>query len=66
MKSQIEAEKKDQDADISKIKMQLDVQKQMIVNQRNLLNNLKVHSENYQSSMTRASTDLAKLNAYKE
>ena len=66
LKSTIENEKKEQDAEINKLKMQLDVQKQMIVNQRNLLNHFQVLNEQNCEELYKASSDLQKLENKKE
>lgn len=66
LKSSIENEKKDQDAEIAKLKMQLDVQKQMILNQRNLLNHFQVLNEQNQEEMFKTSQELQKLDGKKE
>ena len=66
LKSTIESEKKEQDAEINKLKMQLDVQKQMIVNQRNLLNHFQVLNEQNCEELFKTSSDLQKLENKKE
>ena len=57
LKSTIENEKRDQDNEIQKLKMRLDMQKQEIMNQRNQLNHLQVLNEHNQDAMFRVSQD---------
>ena len=63
LKSAIEVQKNDQEDDFSKLRATLDEQKQLISNQRKLLNELQVLNEMTQTDITKASQDLSrKLN----
>ena len=59
LKACIENEKKDQDAEFSKLRRQLDEQKTLISNQRKLLNKLQVLNEVTQGAITQSSQELA-------
>ena len=66
LKATIENEKQEQDVEMSKLRKQLDEQKNLIGNQRKLLNQLQVMNEYSQSDITKAATELSKKNNEKE
>jgi len=59
LKATLEDEKRDQDFQFAKLRKQLDEQKELIGNQRKLLNKLQVLNEVTQGCMTQSATDLA-------
>ena len=62
----METEKKQQDAEFAKLRHQLDEQKNLITNQRKLLNKLQVLNEVTQGCITQSSHDLATKNREKQ
>lgn len=60
LKSTIENEKQTQEVEMSKLKKQLDDQKNLINNQRKLLNQLQVMNEYSQGDITKAAQELSK------
>ena len=60
LKATIENEKQEQDIEMNKLRKQLDDQKNLIGNQRKLLNQLQVMNEYSQGDITKASQELSK------
>lgn len=66
LKATIENEKQAQDVEMNKLRKQLDDQKNLIGNQRKLLNQLQVMNEFSQGDIHKAAEELAKKGAEKE
>ena len=66
LKATIENEKQAQDVEMNKLRKQLDDQKNLIGNQRKLLNQLQVMNEYSQGDITKAAQELAKKGHEKE
>ena len=66
LKATIENEKQEQDVEMSKLRQQLDEQKNLIGKQRKHLNHLQVMSESLSSYMHKEAQELAKKNNEKE
>ena len=60
LKATIENEKQEQDVEMNKLRKQLDDQKNLISNQRKLLNQLQVMNEYSQGDITKTAQELAK------